>query len=112
MDSDRKWRLQDKLDELARELMTERLNFAKTMAILATVTTMIAGVVTISADGPSAITHIMALIGHDKESEDSAAKRLAPPPKALPAPVQKPKAASPPSVRKSLSDMLDDDIPF
>jgi hypothetical protein len=46
------------------------------------------------------------LIGIDKESEEAALSRLAPPPKALPAPEKTP---APPRVNTGL---FDDDIPF
>lgn len=111
MDPDRKKRLHDKLDHLVKELGNQRLSFAKAMAILVGVTTVIAGATTIAADGQSAITHIMQLIGQDKESEEAAAKRLAPPPKALPAPQRPPPPRQSPMRHPTPAD-LDDDIPF
>jgi hypothetical protein len=111
MDVDRKRRIEDKLDELLSELTKQRMSFAKTLAILLTLTTSLAAVTTIAADGQSAIAHIMQLIGQDKETEDEAAKRLAPPPKALPAPQNNP-ASRRASVRHSATRDLDDEIPF
>lgn len=113
MDLDRKGRVFDKLDQLSSELSAQRLSFAKAMAILVGVTTITTGVVTIAADGESAITQIMRLIGIDKATEEAATKRLSPPPKALPAPVAKKPAAnhSAPPRRPARFD-VDDDIPF
>jgi hypothetical protein len=111
LDSDRKKRLQDRLDQLAAELICHRLSFAKTMALLATVLTGVGSSVTIAAEGQSAVAHIVQLIGHDKETEDAAAQRLAPPPKALPA-----SHANAHTARqdhpKRVSAELDDEIPF
>ena len=102
----RKKALRGKLDELVDELGNRRLNLGKTMAVLSMVLVGLGSATTIAADGPNAITHIMRLIGVDKESEDTAVSRLAPPPKSLPAPTRK----SPP-VRVNVPD-LDDEIPF
>ena len=104
----RKKTLHGKLDELADELGKRRLNLGKTMAVLSMVLVGLGSATTIAADGPSAITHIMQLIGVDKESEDAAVSRLAPPPKALPAPPQKP----PPVPVNARPAPIDDDIPF
>ncbi|MGN8097711.1 hypothetical protein [Methylobacterium sp. 22177] len=115
MDPDRKKRLDEKLDQLVKELSQQRVSFAKAMAILVGVTTVIAGVTTIAADGQSAIAHIMQLIGQDKESEEAAAKRLAPPPKALPSPARSTavEADARPARRSPAPTYdLDDDIPF
>ncbi len=109
MDHDRKVRLDEKLDQLALELGSQRLGFAKTMAILVGITTLVASVTTIAAEGQTAITHIMRFIGQDKESEDAATRRLAPPSKALPAPAN-PKPSPPVNPSKPL--VIDDDIPF
>lgn len=111
MDLERKKRLDDRLDKLAFELAQQRLSFAKSMTILVAITTTLAGVTTIAADGQSAVNHIMQLIGQDKESEDAAAKRLAPPPKALPAP-QKPAVAPEPRPGGMTRPAIDEDIPF
>jgi hypothetical protein len=86
LDHDRKKRLGQRLDQLAAELTNPRLSFAKTMSILAAVLAATGSLVTIATEGQSAVAHIMQLIGYDKETEDAAAQRLAPPPKALPAP--------------------------
>lgn len=111
LDHDRKKRLQSRLDQLAAELSSPRLSFAKTMGILAAVVATTASSVTIAADGQSAIAHIMQLIGQDKETEEAAAQRLAPPPKALPAPAVKAPAAKPQPTWEVKGD-LDDEIPF
>ena len=111
LDSDRKKRLQSRLDQLVAELSSPRLSFAKTMGILAAVLATTASSVTIAADGQSAVAHIIQLIGHDKETEDTAARRLTPPPKALPAPLVKaPSAQQQPTWMAAAG--LDDEIPF
>ncbi len=111
LDPDRRKRLQGRLDQLAAELSSPRLSFAKTMGILAAVLATTASSVTIAAESQNAITHIMQLIGHDKETENAAAERLSPPPKALPAPhAEKPTSRLQP-VRHTTAE-LDDDIPF
>lgn len=108
------------------ELANRRLGYGKTMALLTSVIVGMSAMTTVAADGPTAITNIMKLIGLDKQSEDAAALRLAPPQKALPAPPAKPAAPErTPPVRKTpiatrgapswdappASD-LDDEIPF
>lgn len=100
LDSTLKNRLQGRLDQLTAELGNRRLSFAKTMAFLAGALAVGASSTTIAADGQKAVAQIvqlidhdvaqiMQLIGHDKETEDAAALRLTPPPKALPAPPAK-----------------------
>lgn len=111
LDYDRKKRLDEKLDQLLKELSNQRLSFGKTMAILAAVTATIAGATTIAADGQDAVTHIMQLIGLDKETEEAAAQRLSPPLKALPAPQGRRSRETSPATQKPNYD-LDDDIPF
>lgn len=112
LDPEQKRRLGEKLDSLAGELGSQRLSLAKTMALLAGVMATLGSAVTIAADGQSAVAHIMQLIGEDKATEDEAARRLAPPPKALPSPPARkvPEPAVP--VRPSLAETFDDDIPF
>jgi hypothetical protein len=107
----RKKALHGKLDELAEELGKRRLNLGKTMVLLSVVLAGFGSATTIAADGPSAITNIMKLIGADKESEEDAISRLAPPPKALPAPRQKPPSASM-KAQPVPTQVIDDDIPF
>ena len=105
----RKRTLHDKLDELLDELGKRRLNLGKTMAVLSMVLVGLGSATTIAAEGPSAITYIMKLIGMDKESEDAAVSRLAPPPKALPAPPPPPVSVK---ARPVATQAVDDDIPF
>jgi hypothetical protein len=81
--------LNAKLDELLGEIEKPRLSFGKAMAVLSYVVLGLSGVAsatTIASEGQTAIANIMRLIGLDKESEDAATLRLAPPQKALPAP--------------------------
>jgi len=82
--------LNAKLDELMVEIDKPRLSFGKTMAVLSWVVVglpaVAANTTIIAAEGHTAITNIMRLIGADKESEDAAALRLTPSQKALPAP--------------------------
>jgi hypothetical protein len=109
--SEEKQRLYDQLRNFEDELNHRRLNFSKAMLVLSVVLagiTGVGGMITIAADGPNAVANIIRLIGVDKESEDAAALRLAAPPKALPAP--SPPAPAP--RQSSLTDELDDDIPF
>lgn len=109
--------LRAKLNELENELGQRRLSFGKTMALLSGVLVTIGATTTIFADGSTAISHIMQLIGVDKESEEAALSRLAPPPKALPAPPVKqqpaPQKTGPSwdAPRVQTAD-LDDEIPF
>ena len=113
----RKNSLNNKLDELSEEIEKERLNLGRAMAVLSVVLAGLGGLAstaTIAADGPIAVTHILKLIGLDKESEDAANLRLAPPPKALPAPSGGPVI---PHGNIPLEDITtavdrDDDIPF
>ena len=113
--SAKKGAAQQELDELVDEVGKPRLNLGKTMLILSMVLVGLENVTTIAAEGPAAITHIMQLIGVDKETEDAAVSRLVPPPKALPAPSQKPQTdrgnarEAPAQVR--VTD-LEDGIPF
>jgi hypothetical protein len=100
--------LRTKLNELEDELGQRRLSFGKTMVLLSAVVAGLSGATTIAADGPTAITHIMRLVWADKESEDAALSRLAPPPKALPAPPRAAPAAKP----AAKPSWQDDEIPF
>jgi hypothetical protein len=111
LDPERKKRLRNRLDQLAAELSSPRLSFAKTMGILAAVLATAGSSVTIAADGHNAVAQIMQLIGRDKESEDAAAQRLTPPPKALPAPHLKTQPVRQRPQHRASSD-ADDDIPF
>jgi hypothetical protein len=110
----RKGVLRGKLDELVAELGKRRIHLGNAMAVLSVVLVGLASATTIAADGPSAITHIMRLIGVDKESEDAAVSRLAPPPKALPGPPPTPPLKSTPVrvANARPSRTIDDDIPF
>jgi hypothetical protein len=114
LSNERKRALDIKLDQLVEELGNRRLSLAKTMAVLSAVMVGLASGTTIASDGPAAVTHIMKLIGIDKESEDAAALRLAPPQKALPAPAKKPIVAPQTGnkVRGNPAIDLDDEIPF
>ena len=112
---DRKEILISKLDELVLELENRRVSFGKVMIVLGKVLMYTAGVATIGAEGPTAVTNIMKLIAKDKDSEDAALQRLAPLPKALPAPpvvtASSQSRGSPPWEPSKGGD-LDDEIPF
>jgi hypothetical protein len=103
-----------------REIEKPRLGFGKTMAVLSCVVVGLSGIAanatTIAAEGHTAITNIMRLIGVDKESEDAATSRLMPPQKSLPAPeaqIVKTVNASWGSVPQcGTSSDSDDEIPF
>jgi hypothetical protein len=112
--SERKASLCKKLEELRSELSQPRLGFSKTFTVLSLILAGLASTTTISADGPSAVTHIMRLIGVDRETEEAAAQRLMPPPKALPAPIVDAKPPIKPNASWSTrpTDDLDDEIPF
>jgi hypothetical protein len=114
LDPGRKKRIDERLDQLAAELKTSRMSFGKSMAILAAVCATMGSTVTIAAEGRNAVAQIIRLIGEDKETEDAAAQRLAPPPKALPAPPQKKQPAGDVKPRPTLAQAadIDDDIPF
>jgi hypothetical protein len=83
------WRkevLHAKLDDLIAELDKRRVGFGRTMAVLSAVLVALASATTIAAEGPNAVANIMKLLAIDKESENAARLRLAPPEKALAAP--------------------------
>jgi hypothetical protein len=107
LDEGKRQALRDKLDELEAELKKKRLSFARTMAIAASIMTIVGAGTTALANSPKAaetVLSIIRLIGDDKANEEAERLRLMPPPKALTnhAP-QKPTAFD--------SD-LDDDVPF
>ncbi|CAO4164921.1 hypothetical protein [Methylorubrum populi] len=112
LDYDKKKALAAKLDELAAELSQRRFGFAKSMAILIGISTVLSASVTTLSDGDKALIQIMRLIGIDKESEEAASKRLTPPSKALPSPKTRPPATTKQSATQKPSYDLDDDIPF
>jgi hypothetical protein len=109
---ERRQALCQKLEELRAELAAPRLSFVKTFTVLSLILAGLASATTVLADGPAAITHIMQLIGQDRETEEAAAQRLAPPRKALPAP----NPTTPSPARKAPTwepaGNLDDEIPF
>lgn len=103
--------LRDKLDELEEELAKQRLSFARTMAIAASIMTCLGGGAAFVAKLPEAgqsIIKIIQWVGEDKEKEESERLRLMPPPKALPDL----------SARKQVAgagfgfDEFDDNVPF
>ena len=70
---------------------------------------------TIAAEGPVAVNNIMKLLAADKETEDAARLRLAPPQKALPMPPAKtavPASGGGLSWDAPRGGDLDDEIPF
>ena len=83
---DRQKVLGAKLDEVAAEMEKARVGFGKVLAVLGTVLVGLANVTIIAAEGPTAVNAIMKLLTLDKETEDEAKLRLAPPQRALPAP--------------------------
>lgn len=111
---DRKKALGGRLDDLLSELGSRRLNLGKAMLALSLVLSGLGAATQVAADGPAAVANIMKLIGFDKESEEEALSRLAPPPKALPAPDEGkpvPSKAGWERPSRQVAD-LDDDIPF
>jgi hypothetical protein len=107
--------LRDKLDELEAELTKKRLSFARTMAIAASIMTIVGGGTTALANSPraaEAVMTIIRLVGDDKDKEEQERLRLAPPPKALPD-FSKPAAKQVASSGfGGFGDDLDDDVPF
>jgi len=99
-----------KLDELAAELNHTRVSFAKIMRILAAISVPLASGTAFLAEAPAAIHTILTVIGSDKEREDEEAARLAPPPKALPAPQPKQEPKRPMPV--AFETDFDNDVPF
>lgn len=123
LSSDKRQSLSKKLDDLEKELEARRLNLGKTMLMLTCVVSGLANVTTIASDGQAAILHIqntvvaiMKEVGDDKVSEDKANQRLAPPPKALPAPSSPPKTVVAERMQSAWEPPgggdLDDEIPF
>ncbi|MEG3087728.1 hypothetical protein [Sphingomonas sp. PB4P5] len=111
LDDTKKAALSDKLDDLQAELDKKRLSFARTMAIAASIMTIVGGGTAALANGPKAaetVMDIIRLVGEDKEKEEQERLRLLPPPKALP---DYSVAAVEPG-RSSFVDDLDDDVPF
>ncbi|WP_157084730.1 hypothetical protein [Sphingomonas pituitosa] len=109
LDNKKKSKLIAKLDELDEELHRQRLGFARTMAIAASIMTIIGGGTAALANSPKAIeaiTNIIAYIGEDKEAEEANRLRLSPPPKAIPDLRNQPLATS-----GGFPDDLDD-VPF
>jgi len=107
--------LKAKLNELEDELGQRRLSFGKAMALLSVVVVGLSSVTTIAAEGPSAVMHIMRLIGIDKESEEAALSRLAESPKALPAPPYQhaaPTKDAPATKPVAQPSWEDEEIPF
>jgi hypothetical protein len=103
--------LLEKLDEFDKELDKQRLGFAKTMAIAASIMTVVGAGTTTLANSPKAseaIVKIIRLIGKDKELEEAERQRLSPPAKEL---VHQPKPQASGNGWGFAQD-LDDDIPF
>jgi hypothetical protein len=110
---DRKRLLGSKLDELLAELSNRRIGFGRTMSVLSAILLGLAISTTIAAEGPAAVSNIMKLIAADKETEEAAKRRLAPPPRALPAlPRFEAKRQVGPQWDAPSGADLDDEIPF
>jgi hypothetical protein len=110
---DRKRSLVSKLDELMAELSNRRVGFGRSMSVLSAILLGLAASTTIAAEGPAAVSNIMKLIAADKETEEAAKRRLAPPPRALPAPPRlEAKRQAGPQWDASTGGDLDDEIPF
>lgn len=103
--------LLDKLDEFENELEKQRLSFARTMAIAASIMAIVSGATITLANGQDAaktILTILRLVGEDKEREEAERERLSPPPKALPNYAQA-KVKEP---AFGFGNDLDDEVPF
>jgi hypothetical protein len=108
----RKSRLVVRLAQFEAELDKQRLSFAGVGSFMCQTILLLGAVASFGSDVPAAVRHaaqaadsIMRLIGEDKETEERAQRRLAPPAPALPAPPSA--AARPTGVRPP-----EDDIPF
>lgn len=100
----------EKLEELETELAKTRLSFARTMAIAASIMTVIGSGTTALANASEAkdtVLSIIHLIGEDKEKEEEERRRLSPPPKALPD-----HSAARARTQPTFDSDLDDDVPF
>lgn len=115
IDEDRKKALDQRLDDLLSDLKSaKRFSLGKAMSTLVVVTATFAATTTISADGPQAIQNIMKILGIEKQTEDEAVKRLAPPPapKLITASAEAKSRSQGGSFGRRASNHLDDDIPF
>jgi hypothetical protein len=103
--------LREKLDDLDEELGKKRLSFARTMAIAASIMTIVGGGAAALANAPKATEMVMTivrLISEDKEKEEQERLRLLPPVKALPD-YSRPQGKDSPA---GFDDSSDDDVPF
>ena len=109
--------LSDKLDEFEEELAKQRLSFARTMAIAASIMTIVGAGTAALANGTQAQETVMKIIewiGEDKDKEEQERLRLLPPPpKALPSPlIIASQTAFGEGKTSSFDSDLDDDVPF
>jgi hypothetical protein len=108
----------ERLEEFRRELNQPRLGFVKTLTVLSLVLASLGSATTVAAEGQTAVTHIMRLIGLDRQTEEEEAQRLAPPIKALPPPAHHNPTKHHPTRQTSRQPAppqggdLDDEIPF
>lgn len=103
--------LQQKLGEFEEELAKQRLGFARTLAITASLMAISGGATTTVTNLPELydmVTTVVRLIGDDKESEELERLRLAPPTKALPNFSKVADATRP----AAFDDDLNEDVPF
>lgn len=85
-------KLYGKLDELLRELEGSRFNFARFMAISASIMGTLGGTAGLLANAPkvsTGITYIIELVGVEKHEEEEEQKRLSPPLLAITGPERK-----------------------
>lgn len=111
----------DKLEDMLAELDKQRLSFARTMAIAASIAGILGGGTTTIVQAPKVyemINHLIARIGEDKAREDAELLRIEGPAKALPPPTQQrlplgaPPAAGGYAAKPSRPEDFDDDVPF
>lgn len=112
LSDEKKDALHARLSEFLAELTNHRFRFSMAMALLSQILVGVAAATTTAAEGPTAVTNIMKLIAHDKDSEDAARLRLAPPQKALPSPVTEVSTGSSTPTWDMPRGDLDDEIPF
>ncbi|GLR79475.1 hypothetical protein HUE56_12085 [Azospirillum oryzae] len=102
------------LSDFEEELNKPRFSYAVGFVILVTLTQAAGAMTTIFADGGTAITNILKIIGKDIETETHATLRLSPPTKALPPPIRQNNQTPARGVAEEnpIRDNIDEEIPF
>ncbi|CBS87811.1 hypothetical protein [Azospirillum lipoferum] len=102
------------LSDFEEELNKPRFSYAVGFIILVTLAQTVGAMTTIFADGGTAITNILKIIGKDIETETHAALRLSSQTKALPPPIRQnnetPSRGA--TEENPIRDKIDEEIPF